>query len=222
MPTTPSPAHRPARPGHSALPATVWLPGPGQADICVLAPGRVLPGWALEKIRTDFARRPGHPPAPLWRLSITDTGLGMDARTPCHIEHAPGPAAERASGGPVVLLAELHPDALPATPLPPTGGEMPGAVDGGWPGFFHRAHRLLPDGGLLLLATRQRRQAGVLTDPLGWLIAASRTAGFRYLQHIVIAHVRAVDDRLEPAPPPGADHGVVHSDLIALTAIHHP
>ncbi|PGH46836.1 RNA methyltransferase [Streptomyces sp. Ru87] len=41
---------------------------------------------------------------------------------------------------------------------------------------------------MLLLAARQRRDAGVLTDPLGSLVACARTAGFRYLQHIVVAH----------------------------------
>ncbi|MGH1555521.1 hypothetical protein ACRAWF_38045 [Streptomyces sp. L7] len=51
---------------------------------------------------------------------------------------------------------------------------MPGALEDRWPGFFHRTHRLLPAGGILLLATRQRRSAGRLTDPLGALIASAR------------------------------------------------
>lgn len=41
---------------------------------------------------------------------------------------------------------------------------------------------------LLLLATRQRRGTGGLTDPLGNLIDSARTAGFRYLQRIVVVH----------------------------------
>ncbi len=94
-------------------------------------------------------------------------------------------------------------------------------MEDGWPGFFHRAHRILPADGLLLLATRQRRDAGVLTCPLGSLIACARTAGFRCLQHIVIAHAHPAADRLVPMPPADASPGVTHSDLIVLSAIHH-
>ncbi|MDG4857580.1 hypothetical protein P8605_05310 [Streptomyces sp. T-3] len=99
---------------------------------------------------------------------------------------------------------------------------MPAALENGWPGFFHRAHRLLSDDGLLLLATRQRRENGRLTDPLGSLIACARTAGFRYLQHIVVVHRHLDADRLVPAPPAGAPPGLVHSDLLAFTALAHP
>ncbi|MGP3949648.1 hypothetical protein [Streptomyces sp. 7N604] len=218
MPITPSrrrrtPRTRPASP----LPTTIWLPDPDQPDAAPAA-GSVLPYWAIDKIRTEFIHRPGHLPAPLLKISIRDTAPGMDARTPCttHADAADGTA----SGAPV-LLAELHPDTLPAEPLPSAVTEMPGAMENGWPGFFHRAHRLLPADGLLLLATRQHREGGVLTDPLGHLIAAARTAGFRYLQHIVIAHAHAVEDRLVPAPPIDASPGVIHSDLIVLSAIHH-
>ncbi|MFD9224359.1 hypothetical protein ACFWDI_31185 [Streptomyces sp. NPDC060064] len=80
---------------------------------------------------------------------------------------------------------------------------------------------LLPTDGFLLLATRQRRDSGRLTDPLGSLIASARTAGFRYLQHIVIVYGHPVGDRLVPALPPDAPRGVAHCDLIALSAITH-
>jgi hypothetical protein len=94
-------------------------------------------------------------------------------------------------------------------------------MEDGWPGFFHRAHRVLPPDGLLLLATRQRRDTGILTDPLGSLIASARTAGFRYLQHIVIAHAHPAGNHIVPTPPTDASPGVAHSDLIVLSAIHH-
>ena len=97
---------------------------------------------------------------------------------------------------------------------------MPGALEDGWPGFFHRAHRLLPANGFLLLATRQRRDSGRLTDPLGALIASARTAGFRYLQHIVVVYGHPVGDRLVPALPADAPCGVTHCDLFVLSAIH--
>ncbi|MFI6358488.1 hypothetical protein ACIBJF_39110 [Streptomyces sp. NPDC050743] len=98
---------------------------------------------------------------------------------------------------------------------------MPGAQEDGWPAFFHCAHRLLPDYGLLLLATRQRRENAYLIDPLGRLIASARTAGFRYLQHIVVAYAHPVGDHLVPVLPADISRGVAQCDLIALSAIRH-
>ncbi|MFD7013504.1 hypothetical protein [Streptomyces sp. NPDC059928] len=201
----------------SPLPTSIWLPGPHDTETSPSAPA-VLPDWAIDKIRTEFTHRPSHQPAPLWRLAIRDTDAGMDARTPCSVDHVPDSGGLRRTP---VILAELHPDTLPtAAPHSGYGSDEQGAIDDGWPGFFHRAHRLLRTGGLLLLATRQRRDTGQLTHPLGLLIAAARTAGFRYLQHIVVVHGHAVDDRIVPTPPEGAPHGLIHSDLLVLSAIH--
>lgn len=205
----------------AALPTTIWLPRPEQSRVAP-APGAVLPDWAIEMIRTEFGERPGGRSATLLKVSIQqDVVPGSDACMPCTSYADAGD--ETPSGSASVLLAELHPDALPAScdALLVSERGMPGAMENGWPGFFHRAHRLLPVDGLLLLATRQRRDAGVLTDPLGSLVAAARTAGFRYLQHIVIVYARAVEDALEPAPPGDAAPGVTHCDLIVLSAIHH-
>ncbi|GCB94664.1 hypothetical protein SALB_07465 [Streptomyces noursei] len=197
------------------LPTTIWLPAPDEPQAAP-TPGTVLPGWAVERIRTVFTTRPGHLPAPLLKLSLRDTEPGMDARTPV-LTYTDGTPSRLS-----LLLAELHPDTLPDPTDTPTCGvsEMPGAMEDGWSGFFHRAHRLLPADGLLLLAARQRRDEGILTDPLGSLIACARTAGFRYLQHVIVAHAHPADDRLIPTPPADASPGVAHSDLIALTAIH--
>lgn len=211
-----------ARPSSaSPLPTTIWLPAPDEPDAAP-APGSVLPDWAIEEIRTEYTRRLGRSPAPLLKISIRDTAPGMDARTPCTTY--PGTTGQDGTPGRApVLLAELHPDTLPAPDVacPAAGSEMSGAMEDGWSGFFHRAHRLLPADGLLLLATRQRRDLGVLTDALGSLTACARTAGFRYLQHIVIAHAHPAGDRLVPAPLPDASPGVMHSDLIVLSPIHH-
>ncbi|MFB7715357.1 hypothetical protein [Streptomyces sp. NPDC056105] len=201
----------------SPLPATVWLPGPRDSEISPTVPA-VLPSWAIDKIRTEFTHRPGRPPAPLLRLAISDTDECMDARTPCtqdtNVDHL-----HNASRTTPVLLAELHPSTLPTTCVcSQYGSEEQGAIDDAWPGFFHRAHRLLRGNGLLLLATRQRRDAERLTDPLGLLVAAARTAGFRYLQHIVIVHGHPVGDRIVPAPPDDAPPGLIHCDLLVLRA----
>lgn len=220
-PTAPRP-RRATRP-HTAqpLPTTVWLPAPDEPDTAP-APGRVLPGWAIERIHTEVTRRRDRAPEAVLAVSIADTEPGMDARASCTV-HGSDNDAGHPFCRPALVLAEFHPNLLPTTGTPAgPAGEMPGALDSGWAGFFHRTHRLLSPEGLLLLATRQHRDdEGVLTDPLGALIACARTAGFRYLQHIVIAHAHPADDRLVPTPPPDASPGVIHSDLIALTAIHH-
>lgn len=206
--TTPARTHAPTQ-----LPTTIWLPG--RQEPADTPAGRVLPHWAITKIRTEFTRTLQGPPAPLLRLQVNDTAAGMDARTRCT------PHGGDANPGDLcptsVVLAELHPDTLPITP--PTSDYGPcerGAIDDGWPGFFHRAHRLLRAEGLLLLATRQRRENGRLTDPLGLLIATARTAGFRYLQHIVIVHGHPAEDRIVPNPPADSPPGLIHSDLLVL------
>jgi hypothetical protein len=148
------------------LPSTVWLLGPdddtrGEPST---APA-VLPAWAITRIRSEFTRRPSKP-APLLRIHIRDTEPGMDTRTPCVTSDAS--AGGRITSSWPVLLAELHPDTLSDTSgVTGVSGDMPGAMEDGWPGFFHRAHRILPTDGRLLLAPRQRRDAGRLTDPLG-------------------------------------------------------
>ncbi|MFE0174902.1 hypothetical protein ACFWZ2_21525 [Streptomyces sp. NPDC059002] len=219
MSKTPSPAIHPHT--SRSLPTTIWFPGPDEPNAAPI-PGAVLPAWAIDKVRTEYIGRPGHRPAPLLKIAIRDTDPGMDTRIPCTSLPAATDAVD-ATGGPSILLAELHPDTLPAPAhgLPTGGIEMPGAQEDGWAGFFHRAHRLLPAHGFLLLATRQRRDSGRLTDPLGALIASARTAGFRYLQHIVVAYAHPVGDRLVGALPVDASPGVAHCDLIALSAITH-
>ncbi|MEU6142397.1 hypothetical protein ABZ848_18740 [Streptomyces sp. NPDC047081] len=222
MTKTPSRRSTASRPRTSnPLPTTIWFPGPDEPNVAHI-PGAVLPAWAIDKVRTEFVGRPGHRPAPLLKIAIRDTAPGMAARIP-RTPISTTADDEGATGKPSILLAELHPDALPAPTddLPASSSEMAGALEDGWPGFFHRAHRLLPANGFLLLATRQRRDSGRLTDPLGALIASARTAGFRYLQHIVVVYGHPVGDRLVPVLPPDASRGVAHCDVIALSAITH-
>ncbi|MFD7706996.1 hypothetical protein [Streptomyces sp. NPDC059786] len=211
----------PSRPRTStSLPTTTWLPASDEPNVAPI-PGAVLPAWALDKIRTDFVGRSDDRPAPLLRIAIRDTAPGMDARIPATPFTTPAGHGDT-DNRLFILVAELHPDTLlAANHSPVDAAQPPSAPEDGWPGFFHRAHRLLPHDGLLLLATRQRRQLGRLTDPLGTLIANARTAGFRYLQHIVVVYGRPADDRLVPAPPPDASRGVAHCDLIALSSITH-
>jgi hypothetical protein len=217
----PKPSVPRPRTAHHQLPITVWCPDPEELSVAPI-PGAVLPAWAIDKVRTELVGRPAHQPAPLLKIAIRDTAPGMDARIPS-TPFAETAGAEGAAKMPSLLLAELHPDALPAPTgqLPTAASGVPDTIEDGWSGFFHRAHRLLPDNGLLLMATRQRRQSEHLTDPLGTLVASARTAGFRYLQHIVIVYGRAVGNDLVPALPVEDARGVAHCDLVALSAIRH-
>jgi hypothetical protein len=194
----------------------------GQRSPRPAVPGCVLPAWAIDKIRTDFVGHPEHLPVSLLKIAIRDMAPGVDPHIPA-TAFTTHPTNEDAPKRMRILLAELHPDALPVPgePMAPATDDMLGTTQEGWPGFFHRAHRLLPDDGYLLLATRQRRDSGRLTDPLGALIAVARTAGFRYLQHIVVAYAHLDGDQLVPAPPSDASQGVTHCDLIALGVIRH-
>lgn len=120
----------------------------------------------------------------------------------------------------MVLLAEL------LTPARTFHDAHPGDEDEGWPGFFHRAHSLLRGGGLLLTASRQHHGEGRLADPCGALIACARTAGFTYLQHVIVVHAVITGDQLTPdpdAPAPAADghpavHRLLHTDLLVFHA----
>ncbi|MFJ8955083.1 hypothetical protein ACIRO1_33800 [Streptomyces sp. NPDC102381] len=194
------------------LPISLWLPAP-EYLATVPEPPAVLPDWAIDKIRSEFTRRPGHLPTGLLRLTIGDDAPGMDARILCATHPGEG---DGEAGHTPVILAELHPNSLPAPNAQIASGPEPGALDDGWPGFFHRTHRLLDGDGLLLIAARQRRDHDQLRDPLGLLIATARTAGFRYLQHIVVIHAHADGDHLDPTPPDPDIPEVVHSDLLVL------
>lgn len=206
------------------LPATVWLP---PLDEPHPAPGdeEVLPRWAIEKIRSQIIPRPDDRPSPLLRVHINETAdphcsASLDARARVTSYLQPHPLSDGAQDqSPPLLLAEFHPDTLrtPTTGVPaPLSEPLPDPQDA-WPGFFQRAHRLLPPEGILLVATRQQRDDGQLTDPMGELTASARTAGFRYLQHLVITHLHP--DAEQHPNPPAEDlaGGLNHSDLLIFS-----
>ncbi|MBC9718042.1 hypothetical protein H9Y04_36465 [Streptomyces sp. TRM66268-LWL] len=198
------------------LPTTLWIPASDEATDTPA--GHVLPDWAVARAELEFCARTGHRRPGMLRVAIADTGCGMDARTSCTAHDSTGCA--QTPGRPAVILAELHPDTVPSAPVSTAYGPGErGAIDDGWPGFFHRAHRVLPADGLLLIAARQRRESGRLTDPLGLLIATARTAGFRYLQHIAVVHGHLDGDRINPAPPDPGTPELIHSDLLVLSPV---
>ncbi|WP_245997219.1 hypothetical protein [Streptomyces armeniacus] len=153
-------------------------------------------------------------------MRVEQTGSGTDTEVRTVVSGSPGEDdADQAVPGVPLLLAEIHPDTFtpPACGTPAPLSQPPETAQDAWPGFFHRAHRLLPPEGLLLVATRQRRDDGELTDPLGEVIASARTAGFTYLQHIAVIHAHAVGNRLVPDSGTDLPPGLAHSDLLILS-----
>ena len=77
----------------------------------------------------------------------------------------------------------------------------------------------------MLVACRQHhREGGELIDPCGHVVAAARSAGFVYRQHILIVHASARGNRLHPAPcapeqepDQGWRHRTIHTDLLMFT-----
>ncbi|MFE0760200.1 hypothetical protein [Streptomyces smyrnaeus] len=215
-PTTPQPAADRTSP----LPATVWLP-PADEPHPAPADDQVLPTWAIERIRTQIIPRPGEAPSPLLRVRINETGEAdsgpsLDARA----RITSYPSQDGADLPlPPLLLAEFHPDTLraPGDAAPAALSEPLPAPQDAWPGFFHRAHRILPPEGILLVATRQQRDEGQLIDPLGELIASARTAGFCYLQHLVIAHLNPDSGRHPALTDDDTAGGLIHSDLLLFS-----
>ena len=215
------PTSRPAGTNIS-LPATIWLApvtsGRPPADPAGET-GDLVPPWAIQRIRTEFTHRRGQTPAPLLHIDVPDLDAGMDQRARHLQDDLPH---QQGLPGRPVLLAQFRPEAVAAA----MSVEPHAATDqNGLPGFFYRAHRLLRHGGLLLVACRQQhRQDGELTDPCGHLVAAARSAGFVYRQHILIVHATARGNHLHPAPcapePQPARprrHRTIHTDLLMFT-----
>ncbi|MBQ1123752.1 hypothetical protein [Streptomyces sp. B15] len=218
-------APQPAADRLSPIPSTVWLP-PADEPHPAPADDEVLPQWAIERIRTQIIPRPSEAPSPLLRVRVNEAGdseggSSLDARARTTTYPHTRPHEDGADLPlPPLLLAEFHPDTLRAPedadqallsdPLP--------APQDVWPGFFHRAHRLLPAEGILLVATRQRRDERWLIDPLGELTASARIAGFSYLQHLVIAHLHPDSDHLAAARAEEVTAGgLIHSDLLLFS-----
>jgi hypothetical protein len=98
--------------GHgSTLPTTIWLADTNEPNTAPI-PGCVLPAWAIDTIRTDFVGHPEHLPVPLLKIAIRDMRPGIDARIPA-TSFTTHPATEDAPQRMRILLAELHPNALP-------------------------------------------------------------------------------------------------------------
>lgn len=194
--------------GSPGVPHSVWLP-PCRAERAAAVAGSALPVWALERACAQFAPTGG--PAAVLR----PPGPGHVERTARATDAAPAwlataPAVDLADAGRARLALAL----VLADPAPSALTEL-------LPGFFAEIRAALRPGALLLIHTHPAHTKDGMHDPAADLLPAARTAGFAYLQHLVLVHhplpAPATPHRAHRQAPGGAAHRRVHSDLYALT-----
>jgi hypothetical protein len=195
--------------GSPGVPHSVWLPPHGAVRAPAVA-GSALPVWALERACAQFA--PSGGPAAVLR----PPGPGHTERTARATDAAPAWLATalavdladtgRARLDLALMLADPAPGPLAATEL--------------LPGFFAEIRAALRPGAVLLIHTHPAHTKDGMHEPAGELLHAARTAGFAYLQHLVLVHhpLSAIaPHRARLTAPRSPVHRRVHSDLYALT-----
>ena len=197
--------------GSPGVPHSVWLPPAGAATTPALA-GSTLPGWAVERACAQFAPRGG--PAAV----LLPPGSGYAERTARPTGHAPGwlsaatpvdlAEAGRARLALALLLAEPRRADEVAILREPSRAAA----------FFAEIRAALRPGAPLLIHTRPLHTETGLLDPAGALLRAARTAGFAYLQHLVLVHHRLTrpGSARRCAATHRPAHARVHTDLYAL------
>ena len=196
--------------GSPGVPHSVWLP-PKNAITSPAVTGSVLPVWALNRTCAQFAPHGGT------TAVLLPPGPGYRERTARATGAAPGwlsaaPAVDLADAGRARLILAL----VLADPTPGAIGE-PADL----PGFFAEIRAALRPCALLLIHTHPIHTTDGMHDPAGLLLRAARTAGFAYLQHLVVVHRPLADSapaRTRRIVRPDLVHRRAHSDLYALTA----
>ena len=196
--------------GSPGVPHSVWLP-PKNAITSPAITGSVLPVWALNRACAQFAPHGG--PAAV----LLPPGPGYRERTARATGAAPGwlcaaPAVDLADAGRARLVLAL----VLADPAPTAVGEPDTLA-----AFFAEVRAALCPGAVLLIHTHLTHAKDGMHDPAGLLLRAARTAGFAYLQHLVVVHHPLADSatlRTRRAVHPELVHRRAHSDLYALTA----
>ena len=200
--------------GSPGVPHSVWLPPRGAVGSPAVA-GSVLPGWALERACAQFAPTGG--PAAV----LLPPGPGYTERTARATGAAPGwlgaaQPVELADAGRARLALALALALVLADPNP-GGTSEPEKLAG----FFAEIRAALRPGAVLLVHTHPTHTEAGMHDPAAGLLRAARTAGFTYLQHLILVHHPLTDSALprvlRGTAQPGAAHRRVHSDLYALT-----
>jgi hypothetical protein len=195
----------------TGVPHTVWL-APPHALRTALSDTTALPLWAFERATTEYA----HPGATVLLLAgpATDT-----AQAPAPAALAPGwlHTAET-----VDLPGDLPPASIDLAVVlddPPAHAEP---TTHAAPGYYRTLHTALHPRGVLLIHTHTRHTSRGLHDPAALILPATYTAGFGYLQHLVLVHHR-LDAPTSRRYKPPAQRPVpprcrrIHTDLYALT-----
>lgn len=199
-----------------------------------------LPAWAANRVIAEFCPdhaltaiidhgTSGNPTQIRTRLftprHFPGTGTILDTVT----DPNPGNGASR--GAASLALAILHQDTAPQEISAETDTEN---ADGDWLArigpVLQAARAVLREGGVLAVPVPRPTPGPGFTDPTGAIISAARSAGFSYLQHIVLLDAAIDGETLTAALPQEllADlaiarqfdtpvHARIHTDLLALT-----
>lgn len=196
------------------MPHTVWLAAP-RALRTPVTTQTSFPRWALDRAMAEYA-----PPGATVLLTAgpaTDPDHIVYPRAltpgwPHYAESAPAPGQIAAASVDLALVLDD----------PPEHGERTAHHA---PGFYQALHTALRPRGVLLVHTHTRHTTGGLHDPAALILPAAHTAGFGYLQHLILVHQRldtptptrprCAESASGPAPPVCRR---IHTDLYALTA----
>jgi hypothetical protein len=218
----PTGAGRGSAPGPAELgvPVSIWPGLPAPADRSPAAcPGPVTAATAARAVAA-FSRPGDLVATPDGSLAVIEAAAAAGRRVLGLI-----PAGGRAVAG---LPVGVDPAARPLARLRP-GGPGPGCCSSPEPGgadglalVYAACQRVLAPGGVLAVVTATRALGGQLTDLAGHAVAAARTAGLVYAQHIVLVHAAIDGDHLAPDPAATAlasrvGGHQIHSDLLVFT-----
>jgi hypothetical protein len=195
----------------TGVPHTVWL-APPRALRTPVTTQTSFPLWALDRAVAEYA----HPGATI----LLAPGPATD---PDHTMH-PSPLAP---GWLRTAESVQLPGEMPAASVdlalvlddPPEHGERTAHHA---PDFYRTLHDALRPRGILLIHTHTHHTSTGLHDPAALILPAAYTAGFGYLQHLVLVHQRLdtpTTARYKPPaqwPAPPACRRI-HTDLYALT-----
>jgi hypothetical protein len=199
--------------GSPGVPHSVWLP-PNRVIKAPAVADTVLPVWALDRIRAQFAPDGGH------AAVLFGPGPARTAQSPHPTALAPDwlAAAEpvdltESPAAPLLRLAVVLAEPLPHEPDPdPATAAL----------FYRELATALAPGGVVVVHTHPHHTRAGLTDPAGGIVRAARAAGFTYLQHLVVVQHRLgartarrfTHPRQRPVAPV---HRRIHTDLYAFT-----
>ena len=196
--------------GSPGAPHSVWI-APARAVKTPIAAGTELPIWAFEAACHQYAPHGG----PAAVLHGPGSLADHDKVEPAQL----APTWLRAAEEVAIPLTEIEPLALAVVLDDPA--EHSATETHHDPDYYRGLYETLAPGAVALVHTHTAPGPDGLVDPAAAILAAAGSAGFSYLQHVVIVHTRLDAPTTtryraaDQAPVPPACRRV-HSDLYVL------